>query len=69
MRAYSLDLRQKVVAAYERGESSIDEIAALFSVGPTFVKKCFACIVRVAISHLYLTAEAIPQNSLTSTFI
>ena len=34
-----LDLRQKVVAAYERGDGSIDEIAALFSVGPTFVKK------------------------------
>lgn len=39
MRAYSLDLRQKVVAAYERGDGTIDEIAALFSVGPTFVKK------------------------------
>jgi transposase len=39
MRAYSLDLRRKVVAAYERGQSTIDEIAALFSVGPTFVKK------------------------------
>ena len=39
MRAYSLDLRQKVVAAYERGEGTIDETAALFSVGPTFVKK------------------------------
>jgi transposase len=39
MRAYSLDLRQKVVAAYERGESTIEEIASLFSVGPTFVKK------------------------------
>jgi transposase len=39
MRAYSLDLRQKVVAAYERGQGTIDEIAALFSVGPTFVKK------------------------------
>lgn len=39
MRAYSLDLRQKVVAAYQRGESTIDEIAALFTVGPTFVKK------------------------------
>lgn len=39
MRAYSLDLRQKVVAAYERGESTIEEIATLFSVGPTFVKK------------------------------
>jgi transposase len=39
MRAYSLDLRQKVVQAYERGDGSIDEIASLFSVGPTFVKK------------------------------
>jgi transposase len=39
MRAYSLDLRQKVVAAYQRGLGTIDEIAALFSVGPTFVKK------------------------------
>jgi transposase len=39
MRAYSLDLRQKVVAAYQRGEGTIDEIASLFSVGPTFVKK------------------------------
>lgn len=39
MRAYSLDLRQKVVAAYQRGEGTIDEIAELFSVGPTFVKK------------------------------
>lgn len=37
MRAYSLDLRQKVVAAYERGEATLDEVAALFSVGPTFV--------------------------------
>lgn len=39
MRAYSFDLRQKVVAAYQRGEGTIDEIASLFSVGPTFVKK------------------------------
>jgi transposase len=39
MRAYSLDLRQKVVQAYERGDGTIDEIASLFSVGPTFVKK------------------------------
>src|ERR1044072_8354335 len=39
MRAYSLDLRQKVVAAYARGESTIDEIASLFSLGPTFIKK------------------------------
>jgi transposase len=39
MRAYSLDLRQEVVAAYERGQSTTDEIATLFSVGPTFVKR------------------------------
>lgn len=39
MRAYSLDLRQKVVAAVERGDSTIEEIAASFGVGQTFVKK------------------------------
>ena len=39
MRAYSLDLRQKVITAYQRGDGTIDEIASLFSVGPTFVKK------------------------------
>ena len=39
MRAYSLDLRQKVVAAVERGDSTIEEVAAAFGVGPTFVKK------------------------------
>lgn len=39
MRAYSLDLRQKVVAAVERGDSTIDEVATTFSVGQTFVKK------------------------------
>ena len=39
MKAYSLDLRQKVVSAYQRGESTIEQIAAIFSVGPTFVKK------------------------------
>jgi transposase len=39
MRAYSLDLRQKVVAAVERGDSTIKEVAATFGVGLTFVKK------------------------------
>ena len=39
MRAYSLDLRQKVVAAVERGDSTIEEVAASFGVGLTFVKK------------------------------
>lgn len=36
---YSLDLRERVVAAYEQGVETIEEIAALFSVGQTFVKK------------------------------
>lgn len=39
MRAYSLDLRQKVVAAVERGDSTIEEVAVSFGVGQTFVKK------------------------------
>jgi len=39
MRAYSLDLRQKVIAAVERGDSTIEEVAATFGVGLTFVKK------------------------------
>ena len=39
MQAYSLDLRQHVVRAYEQGQDSIAEIAERFGVGPTFVKK------------------------------
>ena len=39
MRAYSLDLRQRVVHAYEQGEGSISEIAARFGVSVPFVKK------------------------------
>jgi transposase len=39
MQAYSLDLRQRVVRAYEQGQSSIAQIAAQFGVGQTFVKK------------------------------
>ncbi|HZT60137.1 MAG TPA: transposase [Pyrinomonadaceae bacterium] len=39
MKAYSLDLRTRVVRAYERGEGSISEIAERFGVGTAFVKK------------------------------
>ena len=39
MLPYSLDLRQRVVAAYEQGVETIEEIAERFSVGQTFVKK------------------------------
>jgi transposase len=39
MLAYSLDLRKRVVSAYETGEATIAEIAGRFSVGETFVKK------------------------------
>jgi transposase len=33
MKAYSADLRQKIVSAYENGEGTLDEIAAIFSIG------------------------------------
>jgi len=39
MRAYSLDLRQRVVEAVEDGGGTIEEVAALLRVGQTFVKK------------------------------
>jgi len=39
MNAYSLDLRERVVAAYEKGNHTIAEVAAQFSVGETFLKK------------------------------
>jgi transposase len=39
MKAYSLDLRQRVVHAYEQGEGSISEIASRFGVCSAFVKK------------------------------
>jgi len=39
MQAYSLDLRERVVAAYEQGNRTIAEVAAQFSVGETFLKK------------------------------
>lgn len=39
MKAYSLDLRQRVVRAYEQGTGSLAEVAEQFNVGQTFVKK------------------------------
>jgi transposase len=39
MKAYSLDLRQRVVEAVDRGQDSLEDVAALFGVGLTFVKK------------------------------
>lgn len=39
MQPYSLDLRERVVKAYEQGNNSIAEIARMFNVGQTFVKK------------------------------
>jgi len=39
MKAYSLDLRERVVAAYEKGKNTIAEVAEQFSVGETFLKK------------------------------
>ncbi len=39
MKAYSLDLRQRVVAAYEQGKGSLAQVAEQFNVGQTFVKK------------------------------
>jgi transposase len=38
MRPYSLDLRRRVVEAIENGDGTIEEVAALFRVGKTFVK-------------------------------
>ncbi len=39
MKAYSLDLRQKVLAAALRGDHTIREMAGLFGVGASFVNK------------------------------
>jgi transposase len=39
MQAYSLDLRQRIVQAYERGQGTIPEIADQFSVSVAFVNK------------------------------
>lgn len=39
MQALSLDLRERIVEAYEAGEGSYEVIAERFSVGPTVVGK------------------------------
>ena len=39
MKSYSLDLRERIVRAYEQGQGSIAEVAASFSVSTYFVKK------------------------------
>lgn len=39
MKPYPQELRVRVVAAVEQGEHSIPEVASLFNVGVTFVKK------------------------------
>jgi transposase len=39
MKPYSLDLRQRVVTAVEDGDGTIAEVATMFRVGQTFVKK------------------------------
>jgi transposase len=42
MQAYSLDLRERVVSAYENGVETILEVAENFSVSPSFIKKMLA---------------------------
>ncbi len=39
MRANPKELRERVVAAVEQGEYQLTEIASLFNVGVTFIKK------------------------------
>ncbi len=42
MQAYSLDLRQRVVSAYENGVETILEVAERFDVSQSFIKKLLA---------------------------
>ena len=39
MRPYSIDLRQRVVAAYDAGEGSQEHVAARFAVSTSWVRK------------------------------
>ena len=39
MKAYSIDLREKIVKAYETGNSSIRKVASSFGVTRSFVQK------------------------------
>lgn len=42
MKAYSLDLRERVVAAYQNGFESIREVSEQFQVSASFLKKMLA---------------------------
>lgn len=42
MRAYSLDLRERVVGAYENGMETIREVSEQFQVSESFIKKMLA---------------------------
>jgi transposase len=46
MKAYSLDLREKVVTAYQRNEGSIRQLAKRFAVSPRFVGALLARLRR-----------------------
>jgi transposase len=39
MKAYSIDLREKIVRAYEQGDTSVRKVAARFGVAKSFVQK------------------------------
>ena len=39
MKPYSLDLREKIVSAIEKGDSSVRKVALRFGVGKNFVQK------------------------------
>ena len=39
MKPYSLDLRERIVRAYEKGQGSIAEVASSFNVSTSFLKK------------------------------
>lgn len=42
MKAYSMDLREKIVKAYEKGDTSIRKVAERFGVAKSFVQKLLA---------------------------
>ena len=42
MKAYSLDLRERVVSAYENGVETIREVSEQFQVSESFIKKMLA---------------------------
>ena len=39
MKAYSIDLREKIVQAYEEGNTSVRKVASRFGVARSFVQK------------------------------